>query len=66
MKNKEINSSIDFLRQKNEIDKLDIDKENKRRNAKFIDEDYTEENQFSKRVKNFTFIRSKGINDCVG
>ena len=66
LKNKEINSSIDFLRQKNEIDKLDIDKENKRRNAKFIDEDYTEENQFSKRVKNFTFIRIKDINDCVG
>ena len=59
-------STLSIFKQKNEIDKLDIDKENKRRNAKFIDEDYTEENQFSKRVKNFTFIRIKDINDCVG
>ena len=62
LENKEITPPFDFIKQKNEIDKLKKDKKNKiNKNITFSDEDYTEENKFSKRVKNFTFIRDLDV-----
>ena len=58
LKNKEINPPINFIKQKIDNDKLFDDKKNKmKKNIKFTDIDYTDENKYSKRVKNFTFIR---------
>ena len=59
LKNKEIKPPTNFMKQKSEHEKLnDDDIENKKiKNIKFNDVDYTEENKFIKRVKNFSFIR---------
>ena len=59
IKNKEIKPPTNFMKQKSEYEKLnDDDIENKKiKNIKFNDVDYTEENKFNKRVKNFSFIR---------
>ena len=59
LKNKEIKPPTNFMKQKSEHEKSnDDDIENKKiKNIKFNDVDYTEENKFSKRVKNFSFIR---------
>ena len=55
---KEINPPINFIKQKIENDKLFDDKKTKmKKNIRFNDIDYSEENKYSKRVKNFTFIR---------
>ena len=62
--NKEIKAPINFMKQKSENEKLNKDEiENKMiKNIKFNDVDYTEENKFSKRVKNFSFIRTTNEN----
>ena len=52
LKKKEINPPINFIKQ-NDSQKTKIKK-----NIRFTDEDYTEENKYIKRVKNFTFIRN--------
>ena len=57
--NKEISPPTNFIKQKNKNDK--IFDENKNKNIKkinFTDVDYNDDNKFSKRVKNFTFIRN--------
>ena len=61
---KEIKAPINFMKQKSENEKLNKDEiENKMiKNIKFNDVDYTEENKFSKRVKNFSFIRTTNEN----
>ena len=62
LKNKEINPPINFIKQKEENEKLSDSKKNKiKKNIRFIDEDYTEENKYTKRVKNFTFIRKTNV-----
>ena len=57
LKNKEINPPINFIKQKNDYEKNDSQKNKLKKNIRFTDEDYTEENKYTKRVKNFTFIR---------
>ena len=58
LKNKEINPPNNFIKQKNDNEKILYDKGNKiKKNIRFNDIDYTEENKYYKRVKNFTFIR---------
>ena len=63
LKNKEINPPTNFIKQKNENEKTIDDKKVKsKKNIKFTDVDYIEENKFTKRVKNFTFIRESNVN----
>ena len=57
LKKKEINPPINFIKQKNDNEKNDSKKNKLKKNIRLIDEDYTEENKYTKRVKNFTFIR---------
>ena len=58
LKSKNIIPPTNFIKQKNENEKILDDKRKKiKRNIRFNDKDYTEENKYCKRVKNFTFIR---------
>ena len=58
LQNKNIIPPINFIKQKNENEQKLDDKGNKiKKNIRFNDIDYTEENKYCKRVKNFTFIR---------
>ena len=57
LENKEINPPINFIKQKEENEKLQSKNNKTKKNIRFIDEDYTEDNKYTKRVKNFTFIR---------
>ena len=61
LKNKEINPPINFIKQKEENEKLDSKKSKLKKNIRFTDEDYTEENKLIKRVKNYTFIRKTNV-----
>ena len=63
LKNKEITPPINFINQKNENDKIFDDKKKKmKKNIAFNDEDYNDNNKYSKRIKNFTFIREMNNN----
>ena len=63
LKNKEITPPVNFIKQKNENEKEPDDKKPKtKKNIRFNDIDYNEENKYSKRVKKFTFIRETNDN----
>ena len=61
VKNKEINPPFNLIKQKIDNDKsLNDNKKNKmKKNIKFTDIDYSEENKYSKRVIKYTFIREE-------
>jgi len=56
LEKKEINPPINFIKQKNINDKIFVENKNIKK-INFTDVDYNDNNKFSKRVKNFTFIR---------
>ena len=56
LENKEINPPTNFIKQKSKNDKI-FDENKNIKKLNFTDVDYNEDNKFSKRVKNFTFIR---------
>ena len=58
LEKKEITPPINFIKQKNDNEKGGNDKKSKlKKNIRFNDVDYNEQNKYTKRVKNFTFIR---------
>ena len=57
LENKEINPPTNFIKQKNKNDKVFNENKNIKK-INFTDVDYNDNNKFSKRVKNFTFIRN--------
>jgi serine/threonine protein kinase len=65
LKNKEINPPFNLIKQKIDNDKsLNDNKKNKmKKNIKFTDIDYSEENKYSKRVIKYTFIREEANNE---
>ena len=56
LEKKEINPPINFIKQKNINDQIFVENKNIKK-INFTDVDYNDNNKFSKRVKNFTFIR---------
>ena len=57
LEKKEINPPINFIKQKNINDQIFTENKNAKK-INFTDVDYNDNNKFSKRVKNFTFIRN--------
>ena len=58
LEKKEITPPINFIKQKNDDEKGANGKKSKlKKNIRFNDIDYNEQNKYIKRVKNFTFIR---------
>ena len=57
LEKKELNPPINFIKQKNKNDTIFGENKNIKK-INFTDVDYNNDNKFSKRVKNFTFIRN--------
>ena len=53
-----------LMKQKSDNDKFfDVNKTKEKKNMKFTDVDYTKDNKYTRRVKQFTFIRNNIENE---
>ena len=64
LKKKEMMPPCDLMKQKRDNDKFfDVNKTKAKKNMKFTDVDYTKDNKYTRRVKQFTFIRNNIENE---